>query len=44
MAEYRDAGGNLLLSPSKNFDNFYSLNGKRAGTYTLTQEGWKYGE
>jgi hypothetical protein len=44
LVEYRDTEGKLLLSPSKNFDNFYSMNGKRAGTYTLTQEGWKYGE
>jgi hypothetical protein len=42
--EYRDTNGNLLLSSSKNFDAYYSISGKRAGTYTLTREGWKYGE
>jgi hypothetical protein len=44
VVEYRDTGGNLLLSTSKNFDAYYTISGKRAGTYTLTQEGWRYGE
>jgi hypothetical protein len=42
--EYRDTDGNLLLSSSKNFDAYYNISGKRAGTYTLTREGWSYGE
>jgi hypothetical protein len=42
--EYLNADGDLLLSSSENFDAYYTIGGKRAGTYTLTREGWRYGE
>ncbi|GHV90033.1 hypothetical protein AGMMS50268_05360 [Spirochaetia bacterium] len=42
--DYLDADGKVLFTSANNFDTYYSSSGKRSGKYTLTRQGWEYGE